>query len=528
MTKPKTPLPPESKIQTFNVPEIVSAAEQVAYLNKPELFGTVFNFIKDHNIADYIPGKFQVQKLLDGGLSEGVATVVGLAQQHDPDGKIIGALQARAWKELAYYSADLGTSGAKDAIKNAMAGYRAQYQSSPETRIRSGINLIGLATLAQQLGIAVPDDIDRVKLAMSVLQDLNKTPQAARDPRFHVSRAEAFVALDNIAGAQTEIAKIAQNPNMSAEMLGAVTRQLRHLWRLGEKSEKGAGIIKSLGAAILIRDFDVANLPVDDVRALAEQPAPPDDQLEAILGRDGPLSYQWVKLGMETAQSVGVIRTAAQRFGTGFVVRGGDIVPSLGDELCVLTNSHVISNDPEDKAESSENSEIVFEAVAKDKTHRFSSIFKSWPKHNLDATLLRFEGEPPKLRPLSFSKNLPLADGKQRVYVIGYPNGGELSFSLQHNTLIDHEGPPSGNPIDASVCRVQYTAPTERGSSGSPVFNSQNWRVIALHHAGDDRAMKRLNGREDSWPANEGIWIQSICAAGRALTDSEAEQHARP
>lgn len=78
-----------------------------------------------------------------------------------------------------------------------------------------------------------------------------------------------------------------------------------------------------------------------------------------------------------------------------------------------------------------------------------------------------------------------------------------------------HEGPPSGKRLDGRFCRVQYTAPTEQGSSGSPVFNSQNWRVIALHHAGDSKAMKRLNGREDSWPANEGIWIQSICAAGQ-------------
>ncbi|AZO78010.1 MULTISPECIES: serine protease [unclassified Bosea (in: a-proteobacteria)] len=515
MTEFKTQPPLANQIQTFNAPEMVSAVEHLAELGKPEVLGAVFDFIKDKKIGELIPTRFQVQKLLDGGLSGGAATIVGLAQQHDPDGKITGALQARAWKELAYYSSDLGASGAKDAIKNAMASYREQYQSNPEARIRSGINLIGLATLARQLDIPVPDDIDRVKLATSVLADLNKTPQAARDPQFHASRAEAFVALDDINGAQIELGKIAQDPNTSAETLGAVTRQLRHLWRLGEKSEQGAGIIQSLGAAILIRDFDVARLPVDDVRALAEQPAPSNDQLEAILGRDGPLSYQWVKLGMECAQSVGVMRTAARRFGTGFIVRGGDIVPSLGDEPCVLTNAHVVSNNPSDRAESPDNAEIVFEAADKDRGHGFTEILRSWPKENLDATLLRFNGEAPKLKPLSFAKNLPLPDGTQRVYVIGYPNGGELSFSLQHNTLIDHEGPPSGKPVDSSVCRVQYTAPTEHGNSGSPVFNSQNWRVIALHHAGDAKAMKRLNGREDSWPANQGIWIQSICIAGQ-------------
>lgn len=509
---PQSPL--TGQLQTFNAPEMVSAVEHLAELKKPEILGGIFDFIKDKKIGEIIPSRFQVQKLLDDGMSGGAAALVGLAQQHDPEGKIRGALQARAWKELAYYSSEIGAGGAKDAIKNAVAGYQEQYQSNPETRIRSGINLIGLATLARQLDIPVADDIDRMKLATSVLSDLNKTPTAARGPQFHASRAEAFVALDEIDQAQVEIGKIAQDPNTSAETLGAVTRQLRHLWMLDTKSEQGAGIIQSLGAAILTRDFDVARLPTDDVRALAERPAPPDEQLEAILGKDGPLSYQWVKLGMECAQSVGVVRNAAQRFGTGFIVRGGDIVPSLGDELCVLTNAHVVSNNPDDGGESPENAEIVFEAADRDTSYNFKDILLTSPKGRLDATLLRLNGDAPKLKPLQFAKNLPLVDGTQRVYVIGYPNGGELSFSLQHNTLIDHEGPPSGKPTE-SVCRVQYTAPTEKGSSGSPVFNSQNWRIIALHHAGDSRAMKRLNGREDTWPANEGIWIQSICAAGQ-------------
>ncbi|OCJ66292.1 hypothetical protein A6U97_26535 [Agrobacterium tumefaciens] len=514
MNRFKPQSPPTGQVQTFNASEIVSAVEHLAELRKPEALGAVFDFIKDKKIGELIPNRFRVEKLLGDGLSGGAAALVGLAQEHDPDSKIIGALQARAWKELAYYASDIGASGAKDAISNAMDGYREQYQSNPESRIRSGINLIGLATLARQLDIAVPDDIDRVQLATSVLSDLNKTPQAARGSQFHASRAEAFVALDDMDRAQLELGKLAQDPGTSAETLGAVTRQLRHLWKINEKSEQGVGIIQSLGAAILTRDFDVARLPFDDVRALAEEPAPSDAQLEAILGRDGPVSYQWVKLGMESAQSVGIMRTAARRFGTGFIVRGGDILPALGDELCVLTNAHVVSSNPDDKSESPDNAEIVFEAADRDRAYSFSEV-RSWSKVTLDATLLRFNDEPPKLKPLSFAKNLPLADGTQRVYVIGYPNGGELSFSLQHNTLIDHEGPPSGKPLDGSVCRVQYTAPTEQGNSGSPVFNSQNWRVIALHHAGDAKAMRRLNGREDTWPANEGIWIQSICAAGQ-------------
>ena len=48
---------------------------------------------------------------------------------------------------------------------------------------------------------------------------------------------------------------------------------------------------------------------------------------------------------------------------------------------------------------------------------------------------------------------------------------------------------------------MHYRAPTEKGSSGSPIFNASPWQVVALHHAG---------GRPEEWPANEGIWIPSI------------------
>jgi V8-like Glu-specific endopeptidase len=66
------------------------------------------------------------------------------------------------------------------------------------------------------------------------------------------------------------------------------------------------------------------------------------------------------------------------------------------------------------------------------------------------------------------------------------------------------------------VCRVHYRAPTEGGSSGSPVFNSRLWQVIALHHKGGKIGMPRLNGKPGSYGANEGVSMQSIIAAMRA------------
>src|SRR5262245_41581395 len=113
----------------------------------------------------------------------------------------------------------------------------------------------------------------------------------------------------------------------------------------------------------------------------------------------------------------------------------------------------------------------------------------------------------------------PLSKTPARVYVIGYPGGRDLAFSFQDNELLDHEGPPQGRPGVEGVCRVHYRAPTEGGSSGSPVFNSRLWQVIALHHKGGKIGMPKLNGKEGTYGANEGISIQSIAAAMQATLD---------
>ncbi len=106
-------------------------------------------------------------------------------------------------------------------------------------------------------------------------------------------------------------------------------------------------------------------------------------------------------------------------------------------------------------------------------------------------------------------------DGKrqrrlERAFVVGHPQRRILSFSLYDNLLLDHDKRPA--EADRKGCgdcrRVHYRAPTEHGSSGSPVF-SGDWNVIAVHHRGLEE-MPRICPEKGFYPANEGIWIQAI------------------
>ena len=129
-----------------------------------------------------------------------------------------------------------------------------------------------------------------------------------------------------------------------------------------------------------------------------------------------------------------------------------------------------------------------------------------------DATLLQPEGLPEDVPALDLGSALPALsdDDPQSIYVIGHPGGRGLAYSIQENRLEDYETLGDGPQPSC----VHYMSPTEGGSSGSPAFDSV-WQVIALHHAGGTH-MSKLNGKGGTYPANEGIWIQSICRAARA------------
>ncbi|HJQ33440.1 MAG TPA: trypsin-like peptidase domain-containing protein [Pyrinomonadaceae bacterium] len=86
----------------------------------------------------------------------------------------------------------------------------------------------------------------------------------------------------------------------------------------------------------------------------------------------------------------------------------------------------------------------------------------------------------------------------ERLYIIGYPEGGDTEYSVYDNHLV--------------ACKdhlIHYRTPTERGSSGSPAFGPTGWSVVALHHRGKDK-MEPLHGESDPYEANEGISILAI------------------
>ncbi|MBP8948406.1 MAG: trypsin-like peptidase domain-containing protein [Candidatus Promineofilum sp.] len=263
----------------------------------------------------------------------------------------------------------------------------------------------------------------------------------------------------------------------------------------------------------------------------------PDDglALERILGTSDLLEINFLDLGRRAARPVGRIQVRdlsghVREFGTGFLVS-----PAL-----LLTNNHVLPAadsarrslldlDFEDDEQFRPRTPVVFgldpdRFFYTDAALDFSLVAVRPAANDGPAELATYG-----FLPLIEKKGKVLAD--EYVAVVQHPGGAPKKIALRNNKV-----------VDVFDDFIHYTTDTERGASGSPVFNDQ-WRVVALHHAGvkkRDSAGRVLAVDGAVWTpamgedriayvANEGVRISSIVAPLRAALDAgvfSAEQKA--
>jgi tetratricopeptide (TPR) repeat protein len=413
----------------------------------------------------------------------------------------------RAWKERAVAARGTRDQVAATALRKAYHSYRDVYSNDPDA-LYQGINAVALACWDRGLTLKNKERKSALQSAADILSRVKEKQTAGKVDTWDLAIAgEALIALGRNEEAVGWFGKYAHKADAFA--LGGTVRQLKDLWKLDDTDE-GRELLAPMRAQLLEKPGGEFSLSTEEMHRMASVP---ETSYEKVLGDTGPMTYTFMQNGFRTAQSVALIRQNGRGVGTGFLVKGSDLNAELGDELFVLTNAHVVSEPPIGKAAHYTEILVSFEVAEPVKGQTFSVVEVVWqsPPDQHDAALLRLDTDlRGKLRPLKFSPNLPILnpDRPQRVYIIGHPGGGEISFSFQDNKLLDYQSGLMENEEDSTPLRIHYHTPTEPGSSGSPVFNG-NWLAIALHHSGSKK-MNRLNGLPGTYPANEGIWIQSI------------------
>ena len=432
-----------------------------------------------------------------------------LPKDHPEFAEATGLL-GRAHKQIFFDAGDKTSKGAREALKQAIAAYRKPFEED-HANTWHGVNLLALLSRARRIGLRVARDLDPRDVARAVVETLEATPVDRRDAWSLPTLAEASLGLGDWSKVERNLRTYAAAEDAKAFQINSTLRQFTEVWDLENTDERGRGLVNILRARLTELPGGGVDLDAGEVRRLRGQASPDRGQLEAVLGTQGPRTFAWWKAGLDRAVSVAAIhQRLGGRIGSGFLVRAGDLGLVPADELVVLTNFHVVNELGVSPGIRPEEAEVAFEASDSGQPFPVEKILWSSPPDRHDASVLRLKAPVAGIEPIPMARALPIVEETARVYVIGHPGGRDLAFSFQDNDLLDHEGPPVGAPKIPNVCRVHYRAPTEGGSSGSPVFNSRLWEVIALHHKGGKLGMPRLNGKDGTYAANEGIAIQCI------------------
>lgn len=231
-----------------------------------------------------------------------------------------------------------------------------------------------------------------------------------------------------------------------------------------------------------------------------ESDALPDRLLEKIINTADFVGVRYLDAGAAAARSIGRVnirdaRGTLQGYGTGFLVS-----PTL-----LLTNHHVLPN-----ADTARSSVIEFDYQdgIDGKPHPVQ-MFPLDPgrfylaDRDRDFALVAVGAEPGTLAQFGFNP-LIQAEGKavigEFVTIVQHPRGEKKQIALRENRI-----------VDIPERFLHYSADTEPGSSGSPVFNDQ-WEVVALHHA----SVRAPQHTEFGGVLNEGVRISRILEYVRA------------
>lgn len=432
-------------------------------------------------------------------------------------------LKGRVYKQLYLNAKDPKSKQVEEHLKQAVRWYFDIYDSAPEKHLWHGINVVALLQLARRESIKIEGFPNPEITAKKILKRIESLKNEATQWDF-ATAIEACVALDKPAEAQFWLGKYVKeqrdNPTQYADAfeIASTLRQFEKVWQLDITSEMGKRILPVLRAELLNREGGQVTLSVEDLRPENQDPFPDKGQYEAVFGGAAFDSYQSLGVAMARARAVARVqrKNASQGIGTGFLVKGAELNKSYGKELVLLTNAHVISNDPEVRKiyGSLDPSEafITFEALGQE-IYKVEKLLWTSPPDQLDATIVQLDKQVKEADLYPLAEVLPVINEEARVYIIGHPGGGVLNYSIQDNLLLDHQHPPGF---------MHYRTPTKPGSSGSPVFN-RGWDLIGLHHKGGN--LQKLNEKPGTYEANEGIWIRSIIEAiAEALKKSSSRK----
>lgn len=189
------------------------------------------------------------------------------------------------------------------------------------------------------------------------------------------------------------------------------------------------------------------------------------EERQIVKGMETMLDVSFLQHGLDRAPAVcrlsGLYRRDAFN-GTGFRV----------GKRTLLTNHHVLydkQNQPAVQVKAEFGYEVDVDGMLRIPVEVTCDVTSIAGARDHDFAVIRTAEDMPDV-PVLPIRNAPTVRMNDRVYIIQHPKGLPKKIALEHNLV-----------RFADDDLLQYWTDTERGSSGSPVFDA-SWRVVGLHH----------------------------------------------
>ncbi len=363
-----------------------------------EEMGLLAEAVSRHDPKDARNRRLYAQHLIETGKATAAIDLLSplvrrLAKDHPESAEATGLI-GRAYKQIFFDAGDKTTPAARDALRQAIVTYRAPFEQDPDRNTWHGVNLLALVTRARRLGLRIAPDLNPGQIARRVIDALEATPQERRNEWHLPTLAEAWLGLDDWDAVERHVRAYAAARDAKPFQIESTLRQFTEVWdieAIGGPDDRcrGRGLIATLRARLLQLSGGGLQIGSADLQRLRTQAPPDTDQLEALLGTQGPQTYRWWRTGLDRALAVAAVhQRLGGRLGTGFLVRAGSLGLQPPEEMLVLTNFHVVNEHGVSPGVRPGEAEVIFEAVNAEQVHSVASIAWSSPPDRHDAALL--------------------------------------------------------------------------------------------------------------------------------------------
>jgi V8-like Glu-specific endopeptidase len=488
----------ENATTPFPSPESLELLKRLRRKRRFELMGVLADAFIRAGAPDAEIRRQYGQALIDQGNLFVAETVLRdlLSKDDTPErerNEALGLL-GRIYKQHYVNASQPSNPRQQQNLAKAIGFYFEAYDRNRSKNIWQGINYVALLARARADGLTLGTPGEGEK---AVLAEIEKELKRRVEETGTLSLWDRAIELE-VAVARNELERIEDalywyiiDEGADAFEYASTLRQLREVWRLNAATPPGDSIITALTGAVLKRGGESVKVNSSDVRSM----------LQKNFSGEKDIPLKWWRNALTQCTAIAQIQSNSGRhLGTGFLVSPTEFFKNPSGEPVLLTNWHVVSKDGEDPLSiAPENGVAFFEACGSNgEEYRLKQVVAFC--RSLDASFVTLEPVATQIGncrlrvpPAQFDEKK-----KQRLYVIGYPGGRGLSFSLHDSLWLDSDG-----------TRLHYRTPTEAGNSGSPVFDEDDWMLVGLHHAGG-KEIPRLKGKSGTYEANEAFSITAI------------------